>query len=487
MEPIVWREKEDQERKIDSWIETHRTEFVNDLRDLVSVPSVSEKAEGDFPFGAECKKVLDMALQKAESYGFSTENYDNYCGSCIMKGEGRGELGMFSHLDVVPLGDGWEYPPLGCTEQDGFLIGRGVGDNKGPAMAALYAMRYLKEQGIPLKHDVLLYFGCSEEKGMEDIEHFRKVRKAPDFSLVPDTNFPVCYGEKGILRATATAQVEGNLISFQGGSVVNVIPATACAVIQEKDPERSAFICEKLNLYDGVKAVLCENGVKLTAEGLSSHAAFPEGAVNAIYVLAEALAESGVLTGSSQAVVEGIAALTGSFHGETTGIPFEDEETGRLTCCGTVVHLEHGKVELSFDIRYPASFQGKQVEEGLAAAAAGYGFALSEVNDSAPSFISPERQEVKLLCSIADHVLGKHYEPYTMGGGTYARHLPNAIGFGPGIPDAVNPFPPGRGQGHQPDECISLKQLEQGMKAYILALQVLDDMIGKEEEESHYD
>ena len=470
MSQLVWKPDVRLEEKIDRWLGERQKEFLEDLKDLVAIPSVSGQAEGRYPFGEPCAKVLEAALDKAKQYGFIPENYEYYCGGCRMKGSGFGEIGLFSHLDVVPLGEGWEYPPLECTVKDGFLIGRGTGDNKGPAVAALYAMRFLKEQEISLKHDVLLYFGCNEEKGMEDIEYFVKTRKAPEFSLVPDTNFPVCYGEKGIFRASARAKAGGNLISFKGGSVVNVIPARAEAVIRMERQEEAEKIAEKLSQMPGIHAKVCgqeKRNVKAAAEGLSRHAAFPQGSVNAVHVLADALVKTGGVKGEAAQAVKGLCVLTSSVHGETTGIPFEDKETGKITCCGTVAVYENEELRLSFDIRYPSSFTGTQVEDGLRRAAGDLGFTLFAIEDSAPFFISPDRMEIQTLCRIADHVLGKTYPPYTMGGGTYARHLPNAVGFGPGLPDQENPFPQGRGQGHQPDECICFRQLTDGCKAYI--------------------
>ena len=468
------------EEEIDLWMQEHQDEFLQDLREFVAIPSISAEPEEKFPFGRECARMLDAALSKAEQYGLTTENYDYYCGCGHLKGTSGGELGIFTHMDVVPLGEGWEYPPLSCTEKNGYLIGRGVGDDKGPALAALYALRFMTEKNIHLKHDVLLYFGCSEEKGMEDLEHFNNIRKAPNFSLVPDTNFSVCYGEKGILRATAHIQAEGNLISFHAGTVVNVIPSSAQAVIQLDSLEQAKKICASLGQLQGICAEIKDENqfrVEICAQGLSRHSAFPDGSVNAVKVLADALLSVNAVDEKATPIVKAIASFTASYHGETTGIPFEDKETGKLTCCGTVARLENEEVTLSFDVRYPASCRGTQVQEGLRKAVEAFGFTLEDVEDSAPFYMPPDRPEVQILCKIADQVLGCHYEPYTMGGGTYARHLPNAVGFGPGIPDAENPFPAGRGQGHQPDECIRLSQLFSGMKAYVLALKALDDLL----------
>lgn len=203
----MYKPDEALKQSIDQWIEANQNDFVRDLEKLVAIPSISVENDGPWPFGEECKNVLDKAAEIAGEYGFTVVNHEYHCGSCVVPGTGEHpkRIGMFAHLDVVPLGDGWQYPPLGCTLKDGFLIGRGVGDNKGPAICALYALRFLKEHKIELKNDVMIYFGLSEETGMKDIEYFCKTQQIPDLCLVTDTNFPICYGEKGLLRAELTS------------------------------------------------------------------------------------------------------------------------------------------------------------------------------------------------------------------------------------------------------------------------------------------
>ena len=169
----MYKSDEALKQSIDQWIEANQNDFVKDLAKLVAIPSISVENDGPWPFGEECKNVLDKAAEIAGEYGFTVVNHEYHCGSCVVPGTGEHpkRIGMFAHLDVVPLGDGWQYPPLGCTLKDGFLIGRGVGDNKGPAICALYALRFLKEHKIELKNDVMIYFGLSEETGMKDIEY----------------------------------------------------------------------------------------------------------------------------------------------------------------------------------------------------------------------------------------------------------------------------------------------------------------------------
>ena len=463
-------------QEIDQWIEKNKEAFVKDLDRLVAVPSISVHGDDTYPYGKECGRVLDEMTALAAGYGFQVKNHEYHCGSLLVKGTGDSprRIGIYAHLDVVPLGEGWHNPPLKCTQKDGFLIGRGVGDNKGPGICALYALRYLKEHGIELKNDVLVYYGLSEETGMQDIEYFCRTQQVPDFNLVADTNFPVCYGEKGLMRADIERKIEGNLVSFHGGSVVNVIPPKAEAVISGVSLEAAR---EKLGDIEGISVDRDGESVKVTALGISRHAAFPEGSVNAIQELSKALAGSGLLTGSAAHGVKAVAAMTSDYYGESCGIPFEDKESGRLTCVGSVIHSQDGMMKVSFDTRYPVTVDGDEVVDGFKKRAESLGFAVSVGELSAPAYVPLDNPYIPVLSEICDCVQGKHYEPYTMGGGTYSRHLPCAIGFGPGVPDAPNPFENGHGQGHQPDECVPFDMLLKGLKTYIISLLELDCML----------
>lgn len=463
-------------QEIDQWIEKNKEAFVKDLDRLVAVPSISVHGDDTYPYGKECGRVLDEMTALAAGYGFQVKNHEYHCGSLLVKGTGDSprRIGIYAHLDVVPLGEGWHNPPLKCTQKDGFLIGRGVGDNKGPGICALYALRYLKEHGIELKNDVLVYYGLSEETGMQDIEYFCRTQQVPDFNLVADTNFPVCYGEKGLMRADIDREIEGNLVSFHGGSVVNVIPPKAEAAISGVSLEAAR---EKLGDIEGISVDRDGESVKVTALGISRHAAFPEGSVNAIQELSKALAGSGLLTGSAAHGVKAVAAMTSDYYGESCGIPFEDKESGRLTCVGSVIHAQDGVMKVSFDTRYPVTVDGDEVVDGFKKRAESLGFAVSVGELSAPAYVPLDNPYIPVLSEICDCVQGKHYEPYTMGGGTYSRHLPCAIGFGPGVPDAPNPFENGHGQGHQPDECVPFDMLLKGLKTYIISLLELDCML----------
>ena len=188
--------------RLDKWIDAMGAEFVEDLRNWIAIPSVlSEEAAPGAPFGRPVREMLDQAMADARRYGFSVRDFDGYCCDISM-GAGERTLGILGHLDVVPGGDGWSTPPFSLTLRDGRAFGRGVMDDKGPALAALYAMRAVKDCGFQLRDTVRLILGCDEETGMTDMAHYvRTADRLPDYGFSPDAEFPVINIEKGGLHA----------------------------------------------------------------------------------------------------------------------------------------------------------------------------------------------------------------------------------------------------------------------------------------------
>ena len=190
-------------QQIEDYAAQNRRSLVEDLKALVRIPSVSRQGEDGKPFGEGCAQALDKALEMAEGHGLTHRNCGCRYGLAGF-GEGDKTIGLFCHLDVVPEGNGWIHSPYDPVEKDGFLIGRGVADNKNAAVLSMYVLRAFRELGLPLRSRLQIFFGCSEETGMEDIESFVREQPMPDFSIVPDTSFPVCHGEKGCLLYTSS-------------------------------------------------------------------------------------------------------------------------------------------------------------------------------------------------------------------------------------------------------------------------------------------
>lgn len=262
----------------EEWIEAHREEFVTELQALTRIPSVSraDLEEPGAPFGIESRHILDHALRRGRDYGFDTIDHDGYaCSICY--GDPENAIGLFAHLDVVPAGDDWIYLPFDATylpEHDA-VIGRGADDNKCVAVACLFVMRMLREFGWSLRHGTRLYCRTSEETGMKDmIALLNRVHHFPKLSLIPDSGFPVNYGQKGSVSGDISIPCTGNLLAFDADSARNMIPDTASAVLSEKYKTVMEALSALPAWAEGVlEIVSLHEGVQITAKGHSAQAA----------------------------------------------------------------------------------------------------------------------------------------------------------------------------------------------------------------------
>lgn len=290
------------------WMEEHRRELIHELQSWASFPSVSRADLGapGMPFGADCLQMLNHAMARGRSYGFQVINHQGYAAS-LCWGDPDNSIGVIAHLDVVPAGDGWIYPPYGASylPTHDVMIGRGVDDNKGSALAALFAIRFLKETGYPMKHGIRRICGLSEETGMQDLQHLLgEGMQFPAVSLVPDAGFPVNYGQKGSMDAELLFPCAGNLISFDAGTVRNVIPDKAeCIVAVAPENVAQAIMQPDGTLTASITIEACPDGTRITAYGRAGHAAFPQGSDNAIMRLCSVLDSAGVLSYASKSVI----------------------------------------------------------------------------------------------------------------------------------------------------------------------------------------
>ncbi len=465
------------EKRIDEWMDARKDEYLNDLAKLVEIPSVASPGitPGEFPFGKESANVLKVGKALVESYGFKAENRDNFCVVANV-GSGEEKIGLFGHLDVVPCENDWNYPPFKLTVEGDYIRGRGVLDDKGPLLSAVYSVRCLKELGILPKREIEIFMGGDEECGMEDIEHYKATsEKLPVVSLTPDGDYPICYGEKGTLRFYFNINNENsNLLNFVGGTVKNVVAGHAEALFKVDD------IATAVKAFDGMENIEAteENGVlKVIATGASVHASNPDNGINAIGLLANAVLKAGIANYGAQKALEFVSLVNKDCHGESLGAAFEDEPSGKLTHVGGVMKtLENGKLYMSMDIRYPVTCDGDTIFEKIKEAMKDYDVEITDVGGSKPIYNPAESGFVKMCMESIDGVFHREgWKPYTMGGGTYARKLKNAYALGPEDPDNRSPFGIYRGSIHQADESASIKLLMDTAKLYARLLINTDD------------
>ena len=428
-------------QSLSDWLAAHQEEMLSDIAGLVAIPTIVNEGEAGYPYGHALKEAILYMGKLAEKYGFTWHNHDWHCVS-IQYGEGDKQLGIWGHLDVVPLGDDWIYPPFDCTRVHNFLIGRGVQDNKAPCIASLYVLRYLKDHKLHPDFQIRLIYGCQEETGMQDVAEYLKREMAPDFSLVPDCGFPVCFGEKGILEVTLTSEpLSSGIASLSGGQAANMIPSEGYAEIY---------------------------GKTYHTKGIAGHSAYPEGTVNAFCSLGKKLEALSELTDKEKMAFQFLALAAQDGYGRGLCIDRTDEISGDMTCSPTLLSLESGRMKLTMNIRYPITSDGQKILQDLGKKAAAYGLSIENAHDNKPNYVDPMSPWVQFLAQACAEATGSYQPPYIMSGGTYARKLPNAVGFGVGLPRDISVLglPEGHGEYHQPDESQCTDNLWEAWRIY---------------------
>ena len=443
-----------------------RKQSIADLAEILSIPSIAGEPDGIYPYGKVCAEALDVAEKLGKKYGFKVENHEYHCMS-ILFGEEEQEIGIVCHLDVVPAGDGWSVPPYALTEKDGLLMGRGTHDDKGPFIQSLYTLRFFKENNVKLPFTVRLILGSDEEVGSSDLEYFVTVRKPPMFSFTPDSDFPVCIGEKGILSvAVDLPGVDKGIKTVCGGTVTNAVAGSAYAIVETD---------KTLESKNGIAVEKVDDGIKITATGKASHAARPELGVSAINMLVNYLLENDLC--SKDGIFGLIADSTAEYKGETLGIAAENEAFGYLTCVGGVINGNSEKTVMHYNIRYLPETPYQEIVASIENAVKPYGGIVNIGSQSDGYFVSADDKKIKALTDACESVLGFECKPYTMGGGTYARWLANTVAFGSGVEGERKFLGDERGGAHQRDEYISVKEFFQGMEIYSRALSNLSEIL----------
>ena len=428
-------------RRIDEWTASHVGEMKADIAKLVSIRSVVGEAEPGAPFGKGPAAALDRAIEMCRGMGFAVRDYD-HAAACASFGEGERLLDMLAHLDVVDVGEGWETDPFELVERDGMLYGRGVSDDKGPLVIALYAMRCVKELGLPLKGSVGLIMGTDEESGMRDLPHYFAVEKNAPNTFSPDADFPLYNVEKGHMHGffsaawdeqTALPRVE----SFSGGFRFNVLPADAEAVVLGLDEKTVREVCEKEapRLRVTYAAEPAEGGVKLSVSGLSCHASVPETGVNGITALAELLSALPLADCPSTRAVRSIAKLfpAADCNGAALGVDMADEVSGRLTMVLSILKLDGAGVECTLDSRMPICATEDNCVKPVLAKLENEGFS-AKADFSAPHNTPGEGEFVRTLLRCYEEVTGEEGRCCYTGGGTYVHDIEGGVAFGPTFP-----------------------------------------------------
>ncbi len=418
-------------------------QFYRDLDELLRIPSVAIDGDNEYPFGKECDRALDYMLDLCASYGFRTKKCGNLIGYAEI-GEGEEIVGILAHLDVVPAGNGWDYPPFQLTRAviDGVdsLVGRGVSDDKGPALICVYAMKNLLDEGVKLNRRIRIIFGITEERGeWLDMQYYCKTEQLPYVGFTPDASFPVCYGEKGIAHFDLIMpKTVAGIDSISGGSAANMVP-------------------------DRCKCVV--GGKEFSGEGISAHGSVPHIGKNAII---DCMKNVNNLSPCplSDFVVRCFDERCG---GELMGCACADSASGKLSLNLGVAQIRGEDVVLTIDIRYPVTCDFTPIKATINKKCAEFGVRAVLLENKAPVYFDKNGPLISTLSKIYKEYTGDNTEPYVMGGGTYSRAMPNIVAFGPGFPSSPE-------TAHQKNENVPTAQIDTAYKIYADALARLCDI-----------
>lgn len=431
----------------------NREEMKQTIKELCSIESVQAQPLPGKPFGEGVYRALTYFLDKAEKMGFTVINYDGYAGEVIWQGQAApagsaNELGILCHLDVVKAGRlaDWKYPPFEATEADGRIYARGVLDDKGPAVCILYMMKELKDEGFVPQKTIRFILGCNEESGWKCIEHYNSVAKLPEQGFSPDGNFPIVYAEKGIIHARYEFDCDSSLV-IRGGEMPNMVCDYAFAaspLFGGSLKEKTATLCSTA----GLKL----EGEKIESFGLCAHGSTPEYGKNAIDPLLKCLCELGLVEKS----------VYRSLFEDFYSLKSLEDESGKLTMSPDIISAENGKMSVIVDFRYPSKLDPDEAERLIGQ------IGKYEImgNHQKPLFVDKESELVQKLLAAYNEECNAHEEPIAIGGGTYARALKCGVAFGPEFPGEDAPV-------HQPNEYLSLSNLEKMSNIYKKAIKLL--------------
>ena len=451
---------------------SHRSdELINDLSELVSIDSSrdTEHKTSDFPLGPGPAKALQTFLHFADRDGFATKNVDNLAGR-IEFGEGDEAIAILSHVDVVPEGPGWDTNPFEPVIKDGNFYARGAADDKGPGLAAYYAMKIIKELNLPTSKRAQLILGTDEESEWVGINHYMEKETMPETGFSPDAEFPAINGEKGIVSFRVNFPTpEINLVkSFVAGIRPNMVPQNAEATL-DLNVEKSEDVKAKLNDFLSANPEIKGNinvtddtaTVKIIGKG--AHAMEPFNGINAATYLAKFLTTLDLNDTEKTYFLFIAEDLHLDFAGLHLGIANKDAVMGELTVSPNIYEYDATKANVLLNIRYPKGDTGDTLTDKINQHLPKDVTAVIEGHNQLPHFVAADDPLVQALVGAYRDHTGDETEPFTVGGGTYGRILKHGIAYGAMFPGDENVM-------HQPNEYINIDKLLKSTAIYADAI-----------------
>lgn len=457
---------------LDWGINHYRESIIADTGKLIRIKSVKNEPLPGMPFGRGIDKCLREALNICDGLGFRTKYCDGYAGYAEI-GYGDEMVGILVHLDTVPAGIGWDSDPFAGEITDERIYGRGAIDDKGPAVAVIYAVKALMDSGLTLKRRVRIIFGTDEENKWECMDHYRVTEELPDLGFSPDAEYPVIFAEKGIMFLKLSRKFEVkpdtlHITDLRGGQFPNMVPDSCIAEIHVPGGDEK-YVGKWAEAVGNNNVSLCfkDRILSIKACGLSAHGSTPERGINAVSVMMELLGTLDRLDASQRGFIDFYNERIGR---ETNGHmligDISDEISGSLVFNAGVLNLDKEKVVLSINIRFPVTFKGADIADKITQGIKSCQLELSVDLNSEPLYQEIDSDIVQTLLAVYRSFKDDGSEPLCIGGGTYARSMNCSVAFGPVFPGQTE-------LAHCPNEYISIEDLILNARIYAEAIRCL--------------
>ncbi|WP_095188617.1 dipeptidase [Pseudomonas sp. Irchel 3E19] len=465
------------------------------LRELVEIPTFQKEgvAQHDNP---EFIKIAEKIKNLAESFNLKFRNVDNRVYEISLDGSGDEVVGIHAHADVVPvtpenwvLKDGTKLDPFKVTLIGDRMYGRGTEDDKNGIVVALYAMKVIKEEQLPLARNFKLLVDTTEETSGDAIPYYFEHNPTPNYNMALDGGYPVVIAEKGygtVMANFPKRKGEGKgaeITSMTGGLATNQIPSVSVATLVTDNPAELAASLQKAGnefaKRNGgdfqVAAKVDGNDVKLTVTGVSAHSSEPESGVNPVARMlsfidsldGKVALKHNQFTDAARYAADNWGL---DYLGKKLGVGFSDSFMGPLTTSLTYVGMDDKAFKLAVNLRVPKGKSPevlkKEIADKLAAwskksqVAVDFTYSIAE-----PMYRNPEGEWVKALLAVATENLGMKHEFGTSAGATSVHELPNGVQFGLARPEV-------KYTGHTDGEFKTVDQ-------FLLDLQIVTEMMGR--------
>ena len=423
-------------KKLEQFLEEHREEMVQDICDMIRIPSVVTEPVGEFPYGEQAAAAVDQFRKIAQRLGFETKNVDYRAVYASSGGKKRG-LDLLTHLDVVPAGDEWTvtdgYTPL---VKDGKIYGRGAMDDKGPLIMALYALYAVRCLEISLDKEVRIVAGSNEENGgREDLRYYLEKEGEAEITLCPDGDYPVINVEKGKLRGKTTAKFSDTgalpkIVSVSGGSKRYIIPGETQAVIQGFEAGELQNYIREAEKETGIRFTVTEEKDKkctLLATGEESHMGAPEAGNNALTGMLHLLCMLPFAPCEGFERLKGLNRVFphGDYLGKASGIQRKTEDSGELFAVFNIFHYSPEEFTGSFDCKLPRGCTEENTKNILIAALEKQGITVKDSEFAEALYMPMDGKLMQTILKFYTEYTGKESYGITINGNTYVDILKN--------------------------------------------------------------